>query len=247
MIDKWRMVDGLFVATHRPKRGKRRIEEPFGIAAFFVELADNLLEEARGHRGVVLRDIATCRHLLSAILPPNNRRRNADSAAARHQQVLRMVQIAAEQIKQKLRDLAIRRRQQVQHLQAILPRAFRRLDQIVVDLKREQRLPHIVKDPFQHRDRHVRRVHRLDTRVIPLPPTLSPALPSKSIADTYPACPAPRCAETPLPACSPPIPPFSSPAEETRAGLSSRTAPPADPAARSAEIAPTGAFDARSR
>lgn len=204
-------VDGLFVATHR-RRG-RRIEEPFGIAAFFVELANNLLEEARGHRGIVLRDIATCRHLLAAILPPNNRRRNADSAAARHQQVLRMVQIAAEQVKQKLRDLAIRQRQQVQHLQAILPRALRRLNQIVVDLKRKQRLPHIVKDSFQHRNGHMRRIHRLDTRVIALPPTRSPALPSKSIADTYLACPAPRCAETLLPAYSPPIPPFSSPAE----------------------------------
>ena len=204
-------MDGLFVATHR-RRG-RRIEEPFGIAAFFVELADNLLEEARGHRGIVLRDIATCRHLLAAILPPNNRRRNADSAAARHQQVLRMVQIAAEQVKQKLRDLAIRQRQQVQHLQAILPRALRRLNQIVVDLKRKQRLPHIVKDSFQHRNGHMRRIHRLDTRVIALPPTRSPVLPSKSIADTYLACPAPRCAETLLPAYSPPIPPSSSPAE----------------------------------
>ena len=174
-----------------------------------MQLADDLLEETRGHRGIVLRDVATCRHFLPALLPPNNRRSNADSAAIRRQQVLRMVQVAAEQVKQKLRDLAIRRRQQVQHLQAILSRALRRLNQVIVDLKRKQRLPHIIKDSFQHRDRHVRRIHRLDTRVIALPPTLSPTLPSQSIADTCPASPAPRCGETLLPVYSPPIRPVS--------------------------------------
>ena len=72
--------------------------------------------------------------------------------------------------------MAIGGRQQVQHFHAIFRRVLRGSNQIIVDFKRKQGLLHVEKDPFQHSNRDIGRVHRLNTRIIPLQSIFSFAL-----------------------------------------------------------------------